>query len=77
MGQLFVSRKAVKGAVRTEKDWRFGNGDEVLSRIFWLEGLELGLTRIRRAIPTAICDIFISMVRIKRSFWVSLHLMGA
>lgn len=45
VGQLFVSRKAVKGAVRTEKDWRFGNGDEVLSRIFWLEGLELGLNK--------------------------------
>ena len=45
VGQLFVSRKAVKGAVRTEKQWRFGNGDEVLSRIFWLEGLELGLNK--------------------------------
>lgn len=45
VGQLFVSRKMVKGAVRSEKEWRFGSGDEVLSRIFWLEGLEAGLNR--------------------------------
>lgn len=40
VGQLFKSRKPVKGVVRTEKEWTSGNGDEVLTRIFWLEGLE-------------------------------------
>lgn len=44
-GQLFVSRKTVKGAVRTEKEWRGGSGDEVLSRIFWLEGLDPRLNK--------------------------------
>lgn len=40
IGQLFKSRKPVKGVVRSEKEWSSGNGDEVLTRIFWLEGLE-------------------------------------
>ena len=40
IGQLFKSRQPVKGTIRTEKEWRSPNGDEVLSRIFWLEGLE-------------------------------------
>ena len=45
VGQRFVSRKMQKGEVRTEKEWRGGSGDEVLSRIFWLEGLEAGLNK--------------------------------
>ena len=45
VGQLFDARKMVKGVVRTEKEWCGGSGDEVLSRIFWLEGLEPGLNK--------------------------------
>ena len=44
-GQLFVSRKPVEGVVRSEKARQLGNGDEVLSRIFWLEGLDSRLNR--------------------------------
>lgn len=45
IGQLFVARKKVEGVVRTEKERRFGNGDEVLTRIFWLDGLDPKLNR--------------------------------
>jgi lipoprotein-anchoring transpeptidase ErfK/SrfK len=45
IGQLFKARRPVKGAVRTEKEWRSPNGDEVLTRIFWLEGLEPKVNR--------------------------------
>ena len=45
VGQIFVSRSMVKGAVRTAKECHFGNGDEVLSRIFWLEGLDPALNK--------------------------------
>lgn len=44
-GQLFVSRKPVKGVVRSKEECRLGNGDEVLSRIFWLEGLDRRLNK--------------------------------
>ena len=45
IGQLFVSRRIIKGSVRSEKEWRFGRNDEVLTRILWLEGLEPGLNK--------------------------------
>ena len=44
-GQLFISRRVIKGVVRNEKERHNGSGDEVLSRIFWLEGLEPKLNR--------------------------------
>ena len=44
-GQLFVSRKMVEGAVRSGGELRSATGDEVLSRIFWLEGLEAGVNK--------------------------------
>jgi hypothetical protein len=45
VGQLFVSRRPVKGVVRSAAECRLGNGDEVLSRIFWLEGLDPRLNK--------------------------------
>ena len=60
VGQLFVARKMVKGAVRAEKEWRGGSGDEVLSRIFWLEGLEAGLNKD----PKGIFDSYLRYIYI-------------
>lgn len=46
LGQVFVSRRAVKGRVLAPADWADGGeGDLVLSRILWLEGLEEGVNR--------------------------------
>ena len=45
-GQVFVSRRAVKGHVIPSTDWRTGGEkDYVLTRILWLEGLEPGVNR--------------------------------
>ena len=45
-GQVFVSRRAVKGHVIPATDWRSGGEkDYVLTRILWLEGLEPGLNK--------------------------------
>lgn len=45
-GQVFVSRRAVKGHVIPSTDWRTGGEkDYVLTRILWLEGLEPGLNK--------------------------------
>ena len=44
-GQLFVSRRPVEGKVRSGKELLSANGEEVLSRIFWLEGLEPGVNK--------------------------------
>ena len=45
-GQVFVSRRAVKGHVIPATDWRSGGGEDyVLTRILWLEGLEPGLNK--------------------------------
>lgn len=45
-GQVFVSRRAVKGLVLPPAAWRAGGGkDYVLTRILWLEGLEAGVNR--------------------------------
>lgn len=42
-GQVFVSRKAVKGEVLANTEWRSDAGrDYVLTRIMWLDGLEQG-----------------------------------
>lgn len=43
-GQIFVSRRAVKGMVLPPCAWRGeGETDYVLTRILWLEGLEPGV----------------------------------
>ena len=45
-GQVFVSRRAVKGHVIPESAWRTAQSkDYVLTRILWLEGLEPGVNR--------------------------------
>lgn len=45
-GQVFVSRRAVKGHVIPRGAWRSDGGpDYVLTRILWLEGLEPGVNR--------------------------------
>ena len=45
-GQVFVSRRAVKGHVIPSSDWRSGGEkDYVLTRILWLEGLEPGVNK--------------------------------
>lgn len=45
-GQVFVSRRAVKGHVIPSEDWRSGGEkDYVLTRILWLEGLEPGVNQ--------------------------------
>lgn len=45
-GQVFVSRRAVKGKILPPAAWRAGGGrDYVLTRILWLEGLEPGVNR--------------------------------
>ena len=45
-GQVFVSRRAVKGHVIPEAAWRTAQSkDYVLTRILWLEGLEPGVNR--------------------------------
>ena len=45
IGQLFISRRVIEGSLRNEKERLNGNGDEVLSRILWLEGLEPKLNK--------------------------------
>lgn len=43
-GQVFVSRRAVKGQILPPAAWCAGGGrDYVLTRILWLEGLEPGV----------------------------------
>lgn len=45
-GQVFVSRRAVKGLVLPPSAWRAeGGADYVLTRILWLDGLEPGVNR--------------------------------
>lgn len=45
-GQVFVSRRAVKGLVIPASAWRTAQSkDYVLTRILWLEGLEPGVNR--------------------------------
>ncbi|MDO4365802.1 MAG: L,D-transpeptidase [bacterium] len=45
-GQVFVSRRAVKGLILPPTAWRAGGGkDYVLTRILWLDGLEPGVNR--------------------------------
>jgi len=45
-GQVFVSRRAVKGLVIPRTDWCVPSSkDYVLTRILWLEGLDPGLNR--------------------------------
>lgn len=46
-GQVFVSRRAVKGLVLPPSAWRAeaGEKDYVLTRILWLDGLEPGVNR--------------------------------
>ncbi len=45
-GQVFVSRRAVKGQIIPPFDWRSGGEkDYVLTRILWLEGLEPGVNK--------------------------------
>ena len=45
-GQVFVSRRAVKGHVIPPEDWRTDGGkDYVLTRILWLDGVEPGVNR--------------------------------
>lgn len=45
IGQAFFSRQAIPGKILPESEWRSGEEDLVLSRIFWLEGLEDGVNR--------------------------------
>ncbi len=46
LGQVFVSRRAVKGRILPPTEWRAGGDtDLILSRIFWLDGLEDGVNR--------------------------------
>ena len=46
LGQVFVSRRAVKGRILPPAEWRAGGDtDLILSRIFWLDGLEDGVNR--------------------------------
>ncbi len=45
-GQVFVSRRAVKGQIIPAADWQSGGDkDYVLTRILWLEGLEPGVNK--------------------------------
>lgn len=45
-GQVFVSRRAVKGLILPPTAWRVGGEkDYVLTRILWLDGLEPGVNR--------------------------------
>ncbi len=45
-GQVFVSRRAVKGRILPPEAWRgTGDKDYVLTRILWLDGLEPGVNR--------------------------------
>ena len=46
LGQVFVSRRALRGSVLPKGKWRAGgNVDLILSRILWLDGLEPGVNR--------------------------------
>ena len=46
LGQVFVSRRPVRGQTLHEAEWRAGGEtDLILSRILWLDGLEAGVNR--------------------------------
>ena len=46
LGQVFVSRRPVRGQTLQPGEWRAGGDiDLILSRIFWLDGLEDGVNR--------------------------------
>ena len=46
LGQVFVSRRPVRGQTLQPDEWRVGGDvDLVLSRILWLEGLEEGVNK--------------------------------
>lgn len=59
-GQLFSSRSAVGGVVRSGEQWRSPVGDEVLTRILWLEGMESGVNKD----PKGNCDSFLRYIYI-------------
>ena len=46
LGQVFVSRRPVRGQTLSAAEWRAGGDtDLILSRILWLDGLEEGVNR--------------------------------
>ena len=46
LGQVFVSRRPVKGRILPAAEWRAGGTtDLILSRILWLDGLEEGVNK--------------------------------
>jgi len=46
LGQVFVSRRPVRGQTLRPADWRAGgDADLILSRILWLDGLEPGINK--------------------------------
>ncbi len=46
LGQVFVSRRPVRGQTLPAAEWRAGGDtDLILSRILWLDGLEEGVNR--------------------------------
>ena len=46
LGQVFVSRRPVRGQTLQPEEWRAGgDGDLILSRILWLDGLEPGVNK--------------------------------
>ena len=45
LGQVFVSRRPVRGQTLRPDEWRVGDGDLILSRILWLDGLEEGVNK--------------------------------
>ena len=47
IGQVLKARRIVPGEIVPEAEWGSGDGDKVLSRLLWLEGLEVGVNRSR------------------------------
>lgn len=48
-GQVFKSRKPVKGRVVPKEEWRSDGGEDlILTRVVWLEGQEFGVNLGRR-----------------------------
>jgi len=46
LGQVFVSRRPVRGQTLQPEEWRAGGDiDLILSRILWLDGLEPGVNK--------------------------------
>lgn len=46
LGQVFKSRRAVRGRVLPESEWRTDGGEDlVTTRILWLDGLEPGVNK--------------------------------